>query len=71
MSDADMAYRLRMWRKAIAQGRVFDATDWLAQCYSLFGARSALKSLRHPDLLGRAAQLLWGETKALIAQRAA
>lgn len=65
-----MVYRLRLWRKALAEGRVFDAIDFLAQCERLFGAR-AVRSLRHRALFHRACDLLWGETKALVARRQA
>jgi hypothetical protein len=61
-----MVYRLRCWRKAIEDWRVFDAIDWLAQCMELLGARSAVKSLRHPTLCAVACQALWGRTKALV-----
>lgn len=71
MSDQDMAYRLRIWRKKIEQGRVFDAIDWLAQCELLLGARTAVNSLRHRRILTRACEMLWGETKALVARQQA
>lgn len=65
-----MVYRLRQWQRAIDQGRVQDAIDWLAQCQSLVGARAAAKSLRHPTLCTWAAQSLWDKTKALVARQA-
>ena len=71
MSDGDMAYRLRRWRTAIDDGRVYDAIDWMGQCHQLYGARCAAKALRHPKLLGRALTSLWAQTKALVPQRIA